>query len=190
MLSLPAMRGRVPVSLTTLAAVLSLTSAAQAFERQWHVGGGVGLAIVPGSDYPAGPLLGVHAAYGLSDMFDVRLELAMSRHVLAVVPEEEQWLYGADAAIAYKVDIIEWVPYFGLLAGYHGATKPPRAQASDESATFEQHEVDFGSLMGVDYSFSRSFALGAQIRYHAFLSNLTGGGYTVAALHAEYRWGW
>jgi hypothetical protein len=184
------MRGNPPVSLAILAAVLSVTSASEAFERQWHVGGGVGLAIAPGSDYPAGPLLGVHGAYGLSDMFDVRLELAMSRHVLGVVPEQEQWLYGADAAIAYKLDIIEWVPYFGVLAGYHGATKPPRAQASDEPAPFEQREVDFGSLLGVDYSLSRSLALGAQIRYHVFSSNLSGGGYTVAALHAEYRWGW
>lgn len=184
------MRGAVPISLATLLVALSATSIARAFERQWHLGGGLGVAAVPGSDYPAGPLVGAHLAYGVSDMFDARLELGLSRHVLDATPAQTQWLYGADAGFVYKIDVIEWVPYLGLLAGLHGASEEPRAKASDGAAPFHRYEADVAMVLGVDYAFARSFALGVELRYHAVVRHPTETGYSVAMLHAEYRWGW
>ncbi|MEI9949603.1 MAG: hypothetical protein WDO74_11645 [Pseudomonadota bacterium] len=52
---------------------------ARAFEREWHVGGGVGLTAYP-HYYSAGPALGLNAAYGISDVFDLKLELLGSSH--------------------------------------------------------------------------------------------------------------
>lgn len=184
------MRGSIPFTLAILATLLSVTSRARAFERQWHLGGGLGVAGVPGSDYHVGPLVNAHLAYGLTDMFDVRLELGLSQHVLGGSPEQTQRLYGSDVAFVYKIDVIEWVPYIGLLAGYHGATQPPRAAAAGAPAPFHQREGDVGLMLGVDYALTRSFALGAQLRYHSFLSEPTKTGYTAALFHAEYRWGW
>ncbi len=54
-------------------------SHARAFERERHVGGGVGITAYP-HYYGAGPSLGLHAGYGISDVFDLKLELLGSSH--------------------------------------------------------------------------------------------------------------
>jgi len=67
------MRGVVLGILCGAAAWLA-PSHARAFEREWHVGGGVGITAYP-HHYSAGPSLGLNAAYGISDVFDLKLEL-------------------------------------------------------------------------------------------------------------------
>ncbi len=46
---------------------------ADAFEREWHLGVGGGVA--SGTELGMSPALSAYAAYGLSDVFDARLEL-------------------------------------------------------------------------------------------------------------------
>ncbi|HEX7451062.1 MAG TPA: hypothetical protein VF294_02190, partial [Polyangiaceae bacterium] len=62
-----------------IALLCLLPKRAHAFEREWHVGGGLGATAYP-HYYSVGPALGVNAAYGISDVFDLKLELLGSYH--------------------------------------------------------------------------------------------------------------
>jgi hypothetical protein len=185
------------MALMKLACVVSLAVCAfacfarpaQAFEREWHVGGGIGVAGLP-RHYNAGPALGLHAAYGISDMFDVKLELLGSLHGLAeeVPPgvESKAGLYSAAAGLAYKLDIIQWVPYAGVLVGYY------RVQGAVPSdVVVPRDDLGVSLALGIDYAASRNFGLGAQLRPHLyFLRNGAELQYGTFLLRAEYRWGW
>ena len=167
------------VGLSLAVVCLSAAPDAAAFERQWHLGGGLGAASFVGSDEPIAPAACLYGAYGLSDMFDARLEFTGSRHPLD--DESHAVLYSGAAGLAYKIDVIEWVPYVGLLAGYY-------------SYDFRTGGIGFSTALGLDYAVSRNFGLGLQLRYHWTSSDvptsLTEGEYFTAFLRAEYRWGW
>jgi hypothetical protein len=119
---------------------------ARAFERQWHVGGGVGLASESGG-YDIGPVLGVHGAYGISDVFDVRLELQASRNDLADFPV---WFYAARAGLAYKLDVLTWIPYGGASAGGFFMTWPNGTRL----------RPCIGAFAGLDYAVSPHVGMG------------------------------
>jgi Outer membrane protein beta-barrel domain len=174
------------VAATSLLTVLSSTRPASAFERQWHLGGGIGAAGFASGPAKIGPALGLHAAYGLSDMFDLRAELTGSRHVRDDGLGNLE-LYSAAIGIAYKIDILEWVPYVGLFVGSY-VWGGPGAYANTTAF------IGVSSAVGLDYATSRSFALGIQARYHGGLNDLpnslTDGSYYTALFRAEYRWGW
>ncbi len=175
---------RFAVALAALAAVVLGTSRAQAFERQWHLGGGLGIATLKGSGSAVNPAANLYAAYGLSDMFDARLELLGTSHRLGTQRTE---ILSASAGIAYKIDIIRWVPYVDVLVGYYGFVGGP-------SPLGHYGEPGASLGLGLDYSFSRSVAVGGQLRYHAFLrhppQSLGDAPYFSALVRAEYRWGW
>jgi len=167
------------------AAVVASAGSAKAFERQWHVGGGLGAATFASGDPSLGPALGVFGAYGLSDMFDARLELTASRHERASGTSVD--LYSASAGVAYKIDVIEWIPYVGLLLGYY-------RQAGEDPTSGDRGALGISTALGIDYALSRSVGLGLQLRYHGGLNDvptsLTDGSYYTGLLRAEYRWGW
>ena len=173
------------VAILSLFATLLESGLAGAFERQWHLGGGLGVASFASGEANLGPALGVHAAYGLSDMFDVRGELTGSTHTLD--DERRVNLYSASLGIAYKIDVLEWVPYAGLFVGSYiwGGEAAPENQTGF---------VGISTMLGIDYALSRSFGLGLQLRYHGGLydppKSLTDGAYFTGLLRAEYRWGW
>jgi hypothetical protein len=165
---------------------LSAAREAAAIEGQWHVGGGFGAATFARTNTGFGPLVGVHAAYELNDMFDARLELSASRHEF--VAEESTDFFAAAIGLSYKVDVIEWVPYFGLLGGYYAFSNeivPPPLQ---------QRELGIMIPLGIEWVPARTFAMGFQVAYHGFLSdplNSVGDApYVTALLRAEYRIGW
>ena len=165
---------------------LSLLSVrAHAFERQWHLGAGLGAGFFADANTSAGPVLGLHAAYGLSDMFDVKVEGLGALHS---VGDESFQLLSGSAGLAYKVDVIQWIPYLGIQVGYYhlmGDVLP---------AKLSNHELGLSVDLGLDYAYSRSFGLGAQLRYHGFMhdpmSSMADAPYFCALLRAEYRWGY
>jgi hypothetical protein len=161
-------------------AVLLATPEARAFEREWHLGGGLGAAAANG--YPLGPAANLYAAYGLSDVFDLRLELAGSTHPVkpdGAAKSESAVLYGGKLALAYKVDVIQWIPYLAISAGYLGVTR--------RVAPFTLGQPTLGLLVGLDYAVSRNFGLGIAGSYdYAFHP---GAAYANGFLRAEYRFG-
>jgi len=170
------LQARLPLLFGFLTAcfVFSWGRGAAAFEREWHLGGGLGGAAA--NHYELGPALNAYAAYGISDVFDVRLELAASRNS---TKPGDAFLYGAKGALAYKIDVIQWIPYVAITAGYLGATRRVSPLALGQPTA--------GLLAGLDYAVSRNFGLGLALSYdYAFHP---GAAYANGFLRAEYRFG-
>ena len=171
-------------ALTLALALATLSRSASAFERQWHFGGGIGAASYSGTESGIAPALGLHAAYGVSDMFDARVELLGSHH--STTDDRSLDVYSAAAGIAYKLDVIEWIPYAGLLAGYY--------YFNGEPAPEFRHDFALSALLGLDYAWSRNFGVGVALRYHGFMldapRSFTDAAYFTGLARAEYRFGW
>jgi hypothetical protein len=161
-------------------ALLLFPETARAFEREWHLGAGAG-AVIPSGDYELGPALGLYAAYGISDVFDVRLELAGSRHGIEQ-GDAVNVLSGA-LGLVYKIDIIEWVPWAGVTGGYYISIPRPLDEAGLPRASFSG-----GVTAGVDYALTRSVGLGASFREDFLVGE--GTNVTLLFLRGEYRFGW
>jgi hypothetical protein len=166
-------------------ALVFVARPARAFEREWHLGGGVGFASAA-SGYGLGPALGLHAAYGISDVFDARLELSGSHHGYEVAGADESTvLFAAAALLSYKVDIIAWVPHFGLGLGYFHFTKTP-----PEDSAFRRDDLGLALELGLDYAVSRNFGLGLGARFDMPFNDIGAARYFALLFRGEYRWGW
>ena len=161
-------------------ALLGAAKQARAFERQWHVGGGAGVS--GGNGLSLSPALGLYAAYGISDVFDTRLELTMRGYQLG--SDQDPNGLSAMLGLTYKLDVLTWVPWGGVYVGYQGFDAVPRA-----GLVFQQHDVALGLGVGLDYGWSRSFGLGVTLRFDDALSRAEAASFD-ALLRAEYRWGW
>ena len=163
------------------AATLLVATAGEAYERQWHVGGGVSYALASGDP----PLHGVgpnaHLTYGLTDAFNLALELQGTVH-----PSREIGIANAAAGVAYVFDVLQWVPYVGLMAGgYYVGTF-----ASDCVAGCTDLRVGGSVPFGLDYQVSRSFAVGFAGREHLILGADGLTNLLTLGLRAEYIWGY
>jgi hypothetical protein len=153
---------------------------AHAFEREWHLGIAGGVAT--GSGLQTSPALGAYAAYGLSDVFDVRAEVTERGYRFA--SEQDPHVLSAAVGLAYKLDVLRWVPWAGVYAGYLRLLEPPRA-----GLAFQQNDMLLGLGLGLDYGFSRHWGAGVTLRF----DNALRGSDTKlfdALFRAEYRWGW
>jgi hypothetical protein len=155
------------------------------FEKQWHLGGGLGVANFTESATSVGPALEAYAAYGISDLFDVRTQMLVTRHTRL---DRSFAVVGLSGGLVYKLDVLSWIPYFGLELGYYhfsGGTFPGQVG---------EHEPGLSLDLGVDYLVTPSLGLGLELRYHQFLSNasvsLGEGALLTGLLRAEYHWGW
>ena len=176
-------RGRPLIALfLAYAAALFTPGRADAFERQWHAGAGLGVTAYP-HHYSAGPALGLNAAYGISDVFDLKLELLASRNTLNTVAGRQSAMpYSAAAGLSYKVDVLQWIPYGALLVGYqHIQGTTPLA--------FKQDDALAVLVIGLDYALSREWGLGASLRTDFLLTSPEIGGAFTTFLRAEYHWG-
>jgi hypothetical protein len=135
--------------------------------------------LAPTSAYGKGGAVALHGAYGLSDVFDARLTLASSLQDSKEDDTKHTVLSLATLGLAYKLDVIEWVPYFGVRAGGYFFSSAPLGPYSKQGGAL-------GGMAGFDYSFSRSAAVGAELSYDHLLPE---GGVYGALLRAEYRWG-
>jgi hypothetical protein len=167
-------------------AVLLVPREARAFEREWHVGGGVGLTTYP-HYYTLGPALGLNAAYGISDVFDLKLELlgSLNTYTPPMAKESERaepW--SAVVGLSYKVDVLQWIPYGALLVGYqHIGGRLPVGEP------FRRNDALAAIVLGLDYAATRSFGLGASIRSDFLLTSPERGAAFTPMLRAEYHWG-
>ena len=172
-----ARRSVARAAIGTAMVVFAASVPAAAFERQWRVGGGGGIAIL--TDAPVGPAVGAHLGYGISDLFDWNVELLASRHF-----DDEPTTVGSVATgLSYKIDVFEWIPYAGLLGTayvFDGAPGPNGESGLELGASV------FG---GLDHLFSRDLAAGIQIREHAIVSDGVNFPYFTVTLRVEHRWG-
>ncbi|WP_394826144.1 hypothetical protein [Pendulispora albinea] len=181
------------LGLAAMAAIASSSREAHAFERQQHIGLGGGLALLKAKDMSlaAGGGGSFHYAYGLTDSLNFVAEAGTSVVSLsyanpsAIMTKDSRSLFASHlgAGVTYSFDVIQWVPYVGVLAsGYllHGkALEDPVGAAGAQIA------------LGIDYQVSRTVAVGLALRQHFILSKISDyPSYTTAFLRAEYVWGW
>jgi outer membrane scaffolding protein for murein synthesis (MipA/OmpV family) len=161
-------------------AAIAATRPAHAFEREWHLGAGAG--VTNGNGLSLSPAVSAYAAYGLSDVFDARLELtARGYHIGS---EQNPNALSAMAGLAYKLDVLRWVPWGAVYAGYLQFLDTPRTDL-----VFKQRDFALGLGVGLDYAFSRDWGAGVTVRFDDALADSSASSFD-AFLRAEYRWGW
>lgn len=171
-----------------VAAALLFPSTADAFERQWHAGVSLGYSYFSApQEAMHGMGGGLHLTYGVTDALNAMIELDVSTHPGTGV------LVGSTAAgIGYVVDILQVVPYVGLLVGPYDVW----ATASDATCQMTNglscHSGRLGVSLpfGLDYTVSRSFIVGVEGRYHLlFLGPDAPEQMVTAFAKAELTWG-
>lgn len=117
---------------------------------------------------------GLDLSYGVTDAFAVRVTGAFSAQQIdaltmnntVVNPAGTVLAYHAGVGVTYIVDILRVVPFIDFSLGLLGTRRP--------TATGDQWSNEFGIEIGigVDYLITRRIAIGAVVRYHAFLTAL------------------
>ncbi len=154
---------------------LTVAIRAQAADGEVSAGGMAGVDVLSGRG--VGPALGLDAVYGLGDMLDVRLELEGSHH------ESGADVLGASLGLAYKLDVLSWVPYAGLSGGYYHFGGPGGADGIHGGVPGASAEL------GVDYLLSRELSAGVEVHGLAALHDGLKFPLYGAMLEAAYRWG-
>lgn len=181
--------GRRSVSLLVAASVavlLLVPKRAMAYERQWHAGASFGYGLVHVYDTTASGLGGgLHLTYGLNDAFNMMLEVDATIH-----PGSDLLVAGAAVGPAYVLDVLQWVPYFGLLVGANDVWYRGEDCGTADLPPCHAAHLGIGVPVGLDYQVTRSFAIGAQVRYTILLlGDSSPISYLTAFARAEYVWG-
>jgi hypothetical protein len=135
-----------------LLAVSACCGEASAFERQWHVGVDGVYAI---ADWPEGGAVGLgggtHIGYGLTDAFNIRVHLDVSRYpsVLFGGEPRDALIWNSQLGAEYVIDVMRWIPYIGATAG-----------VVDVLVQREEHNVHLGVEvpLGLGYRITPNFA--------------------------------
>jgi hypothetical protein len=182
--------------LSASAATLLYVSNASAVERQHHVGIAPGATFWATADTPveAGLSLGAFYTYGINDQINLLAEvrgsvLNLSRDVIdpkdrPIVPSTRPSREGSAAlGLAYVLDVLRWVPYFGALVGAEGIG----GGTMDKARIMPTLQL----ALGLDYQFSRTVSAGFAFRQSIFVFN-TSQYPTATHLFAklEFSWGY
>lgn len=188
----PSSSSRRGTGLAAAAAVLTFASSATAIEREYHLGvdlGGSALIIADKTSPDIGPAIGAHWAYGLSDAFNLMVEGAWSIASLGDKPgpkiptDRPASIANADVGVGYVFDVLQWVPYVGLLVGGEALSG-----GTLTSAKFFPNGV---IALGLDYRLSPHLAVGAALRQQfTAVESSTYPSFTQAFARLEYTWGW
>jgi hypothetical protein len=188
------------------ATALLAPSRSEAFEHQWHVGGSFGYAALMGAQQTRhGFGAGLHLTYGLTDALNLMAEVNVSGHLGRVgeapvdakgkptgpvVPVPGVLLASGAVGVGYVFDVLQWVPYVGALAG--AADVIDRSGlCGAPSAPCHSARLNLEVPFGLDYSISRSFAVGVGGRYQLLIGGSNGLEHGLTGLlRAEYVWGY
>lgn len=174
-------------------ASLVLVSHAYAFERQHHVGIGPELGLLKIDDKSTMSVGGgarAHYTYGLSDSFNLLIEGSSTIVALDQKLDEPTSprtrpaaLHGVSVGAAYVLDVLQFVPYGGVLAEGTLLT----------GGTLDKPHFIGGvsAVIGLDWQIQRSFAVGIAGHQHFLLTDFSKyPSFTTIGLQAEYVWGW
>ncbi len=182
---------RVAVALVAGALLLTAPSSAHAWERSqgFGVDVGMGALTLASGNTSMGVALGLHYSLALTDELDLVGEFGGAIVDLdpVVVPyvtplDQPQFVWNTDVGILYKLDLAQFVPYFGgLIGGYvmNGGSMPsaiilPGAELA----------------VGADYLLTRRWAVGLSIREHIFPTDMgTFPSYLTVTGRVEVNWG-
>jgi len=156
---------------------------AEAYERQWHVGLDAGYAL---TSFPGllghGFDAGLHATYGITDAFNLRVHSDVSAMDLPD-PATSAVLVNAAFGGEYVFDVLQWVPYIGATVG-------PNTVLVQKSPTVVR--VCLEVPLGLGYQITRNWTIGGELRYRLLLlanGDISPGNNFLALARAEYAWG-
>ena len=179
------------------AATLLAASPSLAFERQWHAGASLGYTALMGSHATLhGIGGGLHLTYGLSDALNLIAEVNVSNHFsrLGDAPVDDTGkptgtpatrlphtlLASGALGVGYVFDVLQWVPYVGAMVGAADIVTPVGSSV----------RLNLQVPFGLDYSISRSFAVGVGGRYQMMIGGAALEHGLTGLLRAEYVWGY
>ena len=187
------MRRVLPALLAFVALSAAAPRPARAIERQHHFGLDPSLSMLKVDDKPTlstGVGIGAHDTSGIDDQFNFMAELNAS--IVAADQKQDtptsphtrpSQVAHALAGVGYVIDVLRWVPYFGILAGGYRLA----------GGTLDSAQLVFGAAvqLGLDYQLSRHWAIGAAGQQHFLLTQMsTYPSYTTIMLRFEYMWGY
>jgi hypothetical protein len=167
---------------------LALASPAHAVEREHHIGVGVGPNVLVSSGATSiGAAVDAHYVYGITDQFNLLVEGSWSTVSFHGGNDPSHtrpnWLATGDAGASYVLDVLRWVPYFGLLIGATTLSGGPL----DRTKVLP----DVSIAVGLDYRIDRSWSVGVAGREHLLLTEeSTYPSIIQVFARAEYSWGW
>lgn len=193
-LSLPPVGPPAPIACAVLVAALCASPReALAIERQHHFGLDPTLALLKVDDKSSmstGFGIGAHYTYGLSDQFNFMAELNASFMTSSENLEtpttphtRPTQVEHALVGLGYVIDVLRWVPYFGVLGGGYRLA----------GGTLDNQLIVVGGAVqvGLDYQLSRQWAIGAAAQQHFLITQMsTYPSYTTVMLRFEYMWGY
>jgi opacity protein-like surface antigen len=152
---------------------------AEAERRQWLLAmtPGYSLVYVDGRS-PSGGGGGFEVGYGLTEALSLRASGFLSWHAAEQTKTSPGGTIGAFSAMVglnYTLDVIRLVPYFDVGIGLLGVRGDAGFHDSAVSNLVVPSSTAFGIELGfgIDYLLTRHVALGALVRYHAFLTDIT-----------------
>jgi hypothetical protein len=179
---------RPKIGILLIALTLAFSRRARAGDHQHELGVDLGVSILGISDKSTpdiGAGFGVHYGYGITDQFNLTVNLQYAVLALDVFPTDPPThpatMWNADAGLEYVLDVMHWVPYFGgLLGGYwlEGGTVGnlvlPGAQI----------------VVGLDYLVTPRWAVGFEASEHFLFTDMSlYTSYTTAFARTEFLWG-
>jgi hypothetical protein len=126
----------------------------------------------------------MHLTYAINDMFNLLGAINATAH------PHGQWLIASGGlGAAYVVDVGQWTPHLGALAGPAGLISTDPLCGASISEPCRAFRLSLEIPYGLDYQLTRHFALGLAGRFQLLLLGeqpwMTLGVYA----KAEYTWG-
>lgn len=130
---------------------------------------------------------GLTLGYGLSDAWTLRVDGTASSNQ-ATDKGGRSLVLGQSVGVQYALDVIEFVPFFGVYASLY------ELRGGGLKSTQWKPAVSLG--VGLDWIATRSFTFGVDVRIHALPADFVGSPsdptpfYQTTLAKAEYTWGW
>lgn len=178
---------RLLVGLLVLAAASLVPRPASADKGQKRFGVQAGFAGLSSEGSFAGYGGGLTFGYGLTDAWTLRLDGTASSNQ-ATDKGGRSLVLGQSIGVQYALDVIEFVPFFGVYASLY------ELRGGGLAGTQLKPALSLG--VGLDWLASRSFAFGVDVRIHALPADFIGSPsdptpfYQTTMAKAEYTWGW
>jgi len=171
--------------------VLVPTRHAQAAARQWQAGARLGIAWLDGPGL--GPSADAYLRHGLSDSFDLELQVLTSLHPfppasdpvqpVGSAPSDRGWALGLGPGVLYRWDVLRMIPFAGVGLGIY--------EWGGVDAELNRAQFGGSARLGLDYLLTRDVVLSVQTSAHAAWSD---DGVTIPwfqlGLGAAHAWGW
>lgn len=152
------------VGLAVAAALAAAGARGEAQERTWHLGGSLGFSSLFGGPTAAGLSGGVHAAYGINDLFNLVAVFDVSAH-----PYSRWVIASGGVGATYLLDVSSWIPYAGAIAGPAGLISVNPTCGLSIAEPCRALRISLEIPFGIDHRLTPSLTLGAGGRFQVLL---------------------